>query len=413
MQETINLQNLYQKIDSYKDESIKMQDDFTAIPALNAENDGDGELKKALKVKEYMDKIGYDSFTEINAPDKTVSSGIRPNHIYRFKGGDSSRTMWIMAHFDIVPQGEAKDWNTDPYKIKVDGDYIYGRGVEDNHQGMISAMLAIKALKEAGLKPKYDTAFLFISDEETGSKYGIRYVLEQNPDIFKKEDLMVIPDAGNSDGTMIEVAEKSILWLKFIVKGKQTHGSRPHTGINAFKAGSVLVTKLYELNKIFGKDDPIFDPPQSTFEPTKKEANVPNINTIPGEDIFCYDCRVLPDYKLEDVLAKIDEICGEVEKQEKVKISYETPQKEQAAPATAPDCQLVKSLEKAIKDVTGRNGRPMGIGGGTVAAYVRRANIPAVVWFTRDATGHQPNESCKISNMLSDAKVFLNLFVTK
>lgn len=413
MQETMNMQNLYQKIDSYKNEAIKMQEDFTAIPALSSVSGGDGEFKKAFKVKEYMDKIGYDSFEEYNAPDKTVSSGIRPNHIYRFKGRDSSRTIWVMAHFDIVPPGEAKYWDTDPYKIKVDGDFIYGRGVEDNQQGMISSILAFRALKDLQIKPEYDVALLFISDEETGSKYGIQHILKQNKDIFSQNDFIIIPDGGKPDGTMIEVAEKSILWLKFTIKGKQTHGSRPHTGINAFKAGSFLVTRLYDLNKIFGAANPVFDPPVSTFEPTKKEANVPNVNTIPGEDIFYFDCRILPEYKLSDVLSKIDEICRQIELTEKVTISYETPQKEEAAPATSSEAPVVKALHKAVKEVTGFNAEPMGIGGGTVAAYIRRYNIPAVVWETKDETAHQPNENCKISNMLTDAKIFLNLFVAK
>lgn len=413
MQNTINTQTLHQKIESYKDESIALQEKLTAIPALGPESDGDGELKKSQWLKEYMDKIGYDLFEEYNAPDKRVTSGIRPNHIYRLKGKDSSRTIWIMSHFDIVPPGEAKHWNTDPYKIKVDGDYIYGRGVEDNQQGMISSILAFKALRELGIKPEYDVALLMIADEETGSKYGVQYILEQNKNIFSKDDYIIIPDGGKPDGTMIEVAEKSILWFKFIVKGKQTHGSRPHTGINAFKAGSLLVTKLYELNKIFGNSNPVFSPPTSTFEPTKKENNVPNVNTIPGEDIFYYDCRILPEYKLSDVLAKVDQICKEVESSEKVTITYETPQNEEAAPVTPSDAQVVKVLAKAVKDVTGLDAKPMGIGGGTVAAYIRRYGIPAVVWETKDETAHQPNENCKISNTLTDAKIFLNLFVTK
>lgn len=413
MQETINLENLYQKIDSYKDESIKMQEDFVAIPALSSVNGGDGELKKSLKIKEYMDKIGYDSFEEINAPDDRVTSGIRPNHIYRMKGKNSSRTIWIMSHIDVVPPGEARLWNTDPYKIKVDGDLIYGRGTEDNHQGMISSILAFKALKEMSVKPEYDVALLFVSDEETHSDYGIKYILKQNKDIFTKDDIIIIPDAGKPDSCLIEVAEKSILWMKFTVTGKQTHASRPNAGVNAFKAGSVLVMKLYELNKIFGKSDPVFSPPTSTFEPTKKEPNVPNANTIPGEDVFYYDCRILPDYNLDDILKKVDEICREVEKAENVKISYETPTKEIAAPVTAPDADVVKRLAKSIKAVTGRDAKPMGVGGGTVAAYIRKYNYPAVVWTTKDEVAHQANEYCKISYTLTDAKIFLNLYVTK
>jgi len=53
---------------------------------------------------------------------------------------------------------------------------------------------------------------------------------------------------------------------------------------------------------------------KATFEPTKKEANVGNINTIPGEDVFCMDCRVLPEYDLKDVLAAIREIVRKIEK---------------------------------------------------------------------------------------------------
>ena len=101
----------------------------------------------------------------------------------------------------------------------------------------------------------------------------------------------MVPDSGNPEGSLIEIAEKSILWLGFKTTGKQCHGSKPQLGINAFSAASYLVTKLTKLHKIFDAVDPLFDPPVSTFEPTKKEANVGNINTIPGEDVFYMDCR--------------------------------------------------------------------------------------------------------------------------
>lgn len=64
---------------------------------------------------------------------------------------------------------------------------------------------------------------------------------------------------------------------------------------------------------------------------------------------------------------------------------------------------------KAIKAVNGRDGKPMGIGGGTVAAILRRAGFPAVVWATLDETAHQPNEYCILDNLINDAKVFLHV----
>jgi len=399
------------RIEGYRDQMIETEARLTAIPALGPENGGDGEVEKAEVIKEILKDLGADEIEEIKAPDERVSSGYRPNLLARFKGKSSAKTIWIMTHMDIVPPGELKLWDSDPYKVEVREGKLYGRGVEDNQQGMVASFFAIKALKEEGLTPSYDVGLAIVADEETGSGKGIEYVLNNRPDAFKKQDLIVIPDAGNSDGTMIEVAEKSILWVKFHTLGKQCHGSTPEKGINSFKAASHLVVKLGSLYEVFNASDPLFEPPTSTFEPTKKEANVPNINTIPGEDVFYFDCRILPQYDLREVEGKIRQMADEVEREFGVKITISTPQRAQAAPPTPADSPVVKALERAIKDVYGRSAKAMGIGGGTVAAFFRRAGFNAAVWATMDETAHQPNEYCVIDNLIGDAQVFAHLFL--
>jgi succinyl-diaminopimelate desuccinylase len=159
------------------------------------------------------------------------------------------------------------------------------------------------------------------------------------------------------------------------------------------------------LYKKFGKKDKLYSPPMSTFEPTKKDANVPNINTIPGDDVFYYDCRVLPDYKLKDVEAEIKKLAKGVEKQYGVKIGFEDMQRAEAAPPTPPDAEVVKLIGEAIKEIHGVKARTMGIGGGTVAAVFRRLGLPAVVSAKLDETAHQPNEYCILDNLIDDAKV--------
>jgi len=54
---------------------------------------------------------------------------------------------------------------------------------------------------------------------------------------------------------------------------------------------------------------------------------------------------------------------------------------------------------------------PAGIGGGTVAAHLREEGYPVAVWSRLDRMAHQPNESCAISNMTGNAKVFARLFL--
>ncbi len=212
---------------------------------------------------------------------------------------------------------------------------------------------------------------------------------------------------------MIEVAEKSLLWLKFKTMGKQTHGSTPEKGINAFRAASFLVTELSKLYKIFPDKDPLFEPPISTFEPTKKEANVPNVNTIPGEDTFYMDSRILPRYPVEEVEDTIQKMSRKTEKKFNVKITIEVEQKAPAAPPTPADAAVVQSLKKAVKAVYKKEGQAVGIGGGTVAALFRAANFEAACWAKLDETAHQPNEYCIIDNMMGDAKVFAHVFLQK
>lgn len=397
---------ILEKIDSYEAYAIELQRGLTAIPALAPSSGGNGEYDKAKWLEGELKKLKFDSIEWINAPQAEAKNGIRPNVIARYKGKSSAKTIWFMSHLDIVPPGEAKMWNSDPYTMVVDGRKLIGRGVEDNQQATVSSILVVKAMMELDFRPEYDIALLFCADEETGSGYGADYISEKHPQIFGREDMFFVPDSGTEDGSMIEVAEKSIMWLKVLTHGKQCHGSRPELGKNAFKAASELITKFQKLYKKFPKKDRLYEPPISTFEPTKKEANVPNVNTLPGEDVFYMDCRVMPVYQLAEVKAEMRRMADEVEAKFGVKIAFEPQQEAQAAPPTDPKAPIVLALKKAIKEVLGVKPKVYGIGGGTVAAFFRRLNLPAVVYSRLNDSAHMPNEYTVIDHMMGDAKVF-------
>jgi succinyl-diaminopimelate desuccinylase len=410
MVDTKLFSKLAKRIESFRDEMVDLQTKLCAIPAIAPSSGGEGEARKAEFLENYLKQCGLPEIKVIKAPDHEAPAGYRPNLIAVYPGKNSSKTIWVMTHMDVVPPGDLALWRGDPFKAWVEKGRIYGRGVEDNQQDMVASIFAVKALIAENIKPAYDVGLVLVADEETGSKFGIEYVLN-NSEFFRKDDLIIVPDAGNANGTMIEVAEKSILWLKFRTLGKQAHASTPEKGINSFKAASFLVTELQQLYKIFNKKDLLFSPPISTFEPTKKEANVPNINTIPAEDVFYLDCRILPAYQVEEVEKTIAKIAKAVEKKFKVKIEIQAVQKAPAAPPTSPKAPVIQALKRAVKDVYHKQAKPVGIGGGTVAALFRRAGFPAACWSKLDETAHMPNEYCIIDNMVGDAKVFAHVFI--
>jgi succinyl-diaminopimelate desuccinylase len=384
---------------------IDLQRALVAIPALGPMNGGAGEKDKTEYLKSYLNGLGFAKVLELRAPDPAVPCGYRPGLCAVIPGADSAKTLWIISHTDIVPPGDRSLWDSDPYTLKVDGDIIIGRGVEDNHQGIVCSLLVAKALLDLGLTPPMNYGVLLVADEETGSKYGLDYVVKEHAGLFGPDDLFLVPDFGEPTSEMIEIAEKSMFWLKVIVEGKQCHASTPEAGINTLLAASALIVQIPKLHQLFDRQDPLFNPPHSTFEPTKKEANVENINTIPGRDVFYLDCRVMPGYDLGEVLKAIQGFGQEVEREHGVHISYEYVQREQAAPPTPVDSEVVTRLVRSVKSVFGNQPKLMGIGGGTVAAYLRRAGHKAAVWGTLMHNAHQPNERSSIQNSIKDAKV--------
>jgi len=398
-----------ERLEQLTEEMINLQRELVSRVAVGPDNEGPGEGEKAAFLENLLTGWGL-RVDNYPAPDPRVAGGGRPN-LVAWLPGQRPDKVWVLSHLDVVPPGDLDLWVSDPYTLRVEGDRLIGRGTEDNHQGMVSSLMAVKALLDLGITPSRTVGLAMVADEETGSKYGLDYVLRTQPQLFSPQDLIIVPDAGRPDSTLVEVAEKSVLWLRLILTGKQCHASRPQLGRNTLRACAHVIVALEALHQEFAGQNPLFDPPESTFEPTQKEANVSNINTIPGRDVFYLDCRVLPEFDLGQVKKRIVDIARETAEKFGVTLNVEPVQELKSAPATDPEAPVVKALVKAIREVYGREARPQGIGGGTVAAFFRQQGLPAAVWMTVSHTAHQPNEFCLVSNLVGDARVLAHVFL--
>ncbi|PKL23949.1 MAG: diaminopimelate aminotransferase [Spirochaetae bacterium HGW-Spirochaetae-3] len=406
------MQKAIEYLDRAEGGVIELERLLTAIPALAPESGGDGEWKKAEALEAWLRSHGIVDIEHHDAPDERVSAGKRPNLIATIRGKKPGKRLWVMAHTDVVPEGDRSLWDTEPFEAVVKDGKIFGRGVEDNQQGLVSSVFAALALVENGIVPERDVKLLFVADEEFGSVFGIQWLLE-NRALFAPDDLIVVPDSGSADGSEIEVAEKNVCWLKLATKGRQCHASRPDDGANAFLANCELALSLNAMEReVFSVKNAIFVPERTTITPTKKDANVPNINTVPADDAFYVDMRILPEYPIDDVLAEARRRADAVEARYGVKVGLEVVQRNDSPPTPA-DAPVVLLLQDAIKATYGIAGRAIGVGGGTVGAYLRSAGFPCVVWSRQDETMHAPNEYTKIENLIGDAKVFARLMLAE
>ncbi|MCR5725642.1 MAG: M20 family metallo-hydrolase [Treponema sp.] len=393
---------------------VELETLLTSIPAIAPESGGEGESKKCAALKDWLLKAGFaeSQFTEYDAPDSRVPSGVRPNLVLTIPGKSDDFAIWVMAHMDVVPTGELSLWESDPWTVIEKDGKLFGRGVEDNQQGLVSGVYAALACLKNGIVPEHTVKLLFMADEEFGSAYGMHYLLKEHKELFRQQDLFLIPDGGDPKGETIEIAEKNILWLKLHTIGKQSHGSMPDSGNNACLAACDLSLRLNALESCFSERDPLFTPDRSTFQPTKREANVQTVNIIPGDDVFYMDCRILPQYTLDQVRAEVKKRVQEVEAKYGVTIEVSELQAEQS-PATSADAPVVTRLAAAIKEAHGITAHTVGIGGGTVGAALRNLGYSCAIWSTLDEVCHQPNEYCWIKNIASDAETLAALFIQK
>ena len=400
-----SLEETLEIVESSYDDMVETMIGMISIPALAPVNGGDGESRKADYLQERL--VGFDSVRRIDVPDDVDLSVIRSN-ILAVRNGREKGTVWVMAHMDVVPAGDPGLWDNPPYEPVYRDGRVYGRGTEDNGQSIISAMFSSRAVLDQELQGM-SLGVAYVADEETTSMKGIRHLLDLG--VFSKDDIIIVPDWGSPGGTLVEVAEKSVLWLRVSVEGKTCHGSSPQSGLNAYRVSTYLLADLLDrLPERFPARDGMFRPPESTFEPTKRPATVENVNTIPGHDEFCMDMRILPVYPVDEILDFVRAVASEHAERTGAGISVEIVQCEPAGRKSSTDTVGFNALCDAVESVTGNRPEAVGVGGGTCANFFRLDGFDAYVWQCGGGTLHAPNEYVEMSNLMTDAKVFATLF---
>jgi len=142
------LSAILESIGNSRQTVIDLQRTLVSIPAVGPDNGGQGEDEKCRAMLDWLAANGVSDVTVYKAPDSRVASGARPSVKAVIPGLDTSRTFWVISHLDVVPPGDVSLWTTDPFELVVDGDALIGRGVEDNHQGVVASLLVAKALAE-------------------------------------------------------------------------------------------------------------------------------------------------------------------------------------------------------------------------------------------------------------------------
>ncbi len=128
-----------------------------------------------------------------------------PTHVERL--GDGHANMWgilegkrreaivLHNHIDVYEIKDSDLWGHPPFGGEVRGPWIYGRGVFDMKSVTITQLRAMQDLAKRDRKPEFSVIFLATSGEETGSDLGVRWVLENHPELVGRF-MVVLTEGG-------------------------------------------------------------------------------------------------------------------------------------------------------------------------------------------------------------------------
>ncbi|MCL1882062.1 MAG: M20/M25/M40 family metallo-hydrolase [Oscillospiraceae bacterium] len=171
--------------------------------------------------------------------------------MYRLKGKDSSKSILLMSHFDVVPASKDEKWEAHPFTGGISEGEIYGRGALDTKCTLCAIMESVETLLEQGYITDYDIYMCFGGDEETSGNAAITMsaLLKErgvSPMLVVDEGGAIVDASivGGSELTaLIGIAEKGYMDVEFITRGKGGHTSMP-TKHNPLSTMAKVINRL-------------------------------------------------------------------------------------------------------------------------------------------------------------------------
>ena len=358
------------KIDENKDRMINHIIDVVKIPSIEGEayygapfgREVNNALIKALEISEEL--------------------GFKTKNIDGYMGyaqfGEGEDYIGIFGHLDVVPVGEG--WINPPFSGHIQDGKIFSRGILDNKGPIMSALYALYAIKESGLKISKPIRIVFGTDEESGFKDLDYYLSKEKPPVMgftpdckypvvygERGRAKIKVKININDENRVDATEEFFSFINKYILSSKDNGEK--LGINYDdKEFGTMVMRGYSLEN-------------------DKESLGFNLS-------LSYPAVVTVDQLMEKIRSHATENIDIELVHNYNPVKFEK------------DCFLVKSLQYAYEDVTGLDGTPVTTTGGTYAKA-----MPNIVPFGPSFPGqkgisHNPNEYMDISDIVLNAKIY-------
>ncbi len=372
------IQKVFAEIDRLKDKYIDMLVDVCNIESKSNDKEG------VDRVGDYLASVAKDlgyiiKKKEIENAGNVYSFTINPT---------ASKNMVTMSgHMDTVFEKGAFGYPP----TRIEGDNIYGPGVQDCKGGIIQCMLVMEALKNCGYTER-PVKLILQSDEEVSSETSggetLRFMVDE-----AKGSVAFLNSEPHKKG-FITVGRKGIVKKKIVVEGKACHAGYYVDGISAVREAAYKIIELEKGSDVNG----------ITFN-----CGVVNGGTVPN--IIPDRCEISLEYRFKNSrqMAEAEEKLKRVVGTSYVEgtTSYIVDISTRIAMERTEANERLAHFVSEVSDKYGFGALELFESpGGADAAYTTEAGIPSVDSIGLDGSGiHSTRETAVLSSMAKYAKV--------
>ena len=350
--------------------------------------------------------------TIVEDPDYTVVPGHagyhgRPNLLVDLKGsgGGGVASVIINTHVDVVPGPPGM------FTPRVENGTVFGRGACDAKGQVVTLLLALTALKDAGVRLRKDVQAQFVIEEEAGGNGSLAAILGAG--LTGPASAVVLEPTG----LRARSANRGAVWFRLEVEGRTVHMGRAREGVSAVDemAGLLPILKEYEaLLRAASKGQPGFPD-----DPSPVVVNVGRIqggdwpSTVPGKCVAEGGIAFLPNRTIGVIMGELRDILNlRAGAWAREHHRLETAGLHNEAFATDPAHPAVHLFRQIAESVVG----PQGLEGWEASCDARlffhRGGMPTIVFGAGDlGHAHSLVEQVRIDDILLAAETVARFLI--
>lgn len=305
----------------------------------------------------------------------------------------------LSGHTDVVPV-TGQEWTSDPFRLRVEGGRIFGRGTVDMKGFDALALALVPEFQAANLKTPIHIMLSY--DEETTCLGVVDAIRRFGADLPMPRAVIV----GEPTELAVVDAHKSVVTFLTTVRGFEAHSAKPHLGASAVMTAAELVSELNRIaDELMERGDPDqrFDPPYSTVHVGTIHGGTAR-NIMAKNCSFHWEFRGLPSLDPAEIPTRLERFADDVALKRlnrfgnfgRIENALEV-----SVPGLAP--QPGSEAEALAMRLTGTN-RSETVPFGTEAGHYQAAGIPTIVCGPGSIDqAHQPDEYITVEQIEAGA----------